>query len=313
MAQRQRQRVLLVGASSGIAQILAPALAEDFDIFGIDSREYRWSEAFPGEFLRVGYTHRKLADVFRKVSFDALLHVGRISSLSEVSRKSRLEQNVYGTARLLRLGVNHGIKKMVVLGTHLVYGAAKEMPCYLREDDPLRASEGYAELFDAIELDLETRAFIYEHRGVNTVLLRPAHIIGAHSQFALSSLLQKKYFPKLLGFDPLIQMIDERDVVRALILCLKKPLFGVFNVAGEGVLPLSKALDLVGTLPVPIPLWAIPSIARVMRLRGLRFPRHLVHYLKYPTIISDQKFREAVSWTPQYTVLETLKKLKEKV
>lgn len=310
MAHTKRKRILLVGAASGMAKVLAPKLAGEYEIFGIDSREYRGEGPFCGEFLRVGYTHRKLADIFRKFKFDGLIHVGRISSLSEISRKSRFEQNVYGTANILRLGVAHGIKKMVVLSTHLVYGAAQDMPCYLREEDPLRASEGYAELFDAIELDLETRAFIYEHRGVKTVLLRPAHIIGNASRFVLSAMLQKKYFPTLLGFDPLIQIIDERDVVRALILCLQEPIFGVFNVAGEGVLPLTRALKVVGTIPVPIAPWAISGLETVLKLGGQRFPRHLVNYLKYPTIISDQKLRKAVDWRAQFDLLETLKSIK---
>jgi UDP-glucose 4-epimerase len=310
MAHTKRKRILLVGAASGMAKVLAPELVRDYEIFGIDSREYRGAEPFCGEFLRVGYTHRKLADIFRKLKFDALVHVGRISSLSEISRKSRFEQNVYGTANILHLGVTHGIKKMVILSTHLVYGAAQDMPCYLREDDPLRASEGYAELFDAIELDLETRAFIYEHRGVKTILLRPAHIVGDVSRFVLSSMLQKKYFPTLLGYDPLIQIIHERDVVRALILCLHEPLFGVFNVAGEGVLPLSRALKIVGTIPVPLISWSIPAIEFFMNLSAQRFPRHLVNYLKYPTIISDQKFRQALNWKPQFNLVQTLEQLK---
>lgn len=309
MSQMKQKRLLLVGAAGGISEILVPSLKEEYELFGIDSRDYHGVDPFPGQFLRVGYTKRKLTEVFKATSFDALVHVGRISSMDEMSRKSRLEQNVYGTANLLRLAASHGIKKVVVLGTHLVYGAARDIPLYLRENDPLRASEGYGELFDAIELDLETRAFIFEHRNVQTVLLRPVHILGKYCQFALNTTIQKKFFPMLLGFDPLIQIIDERDVVRALLICLKESLFGVFNLAGEGVIPLSRAIELVGIPKIFIPPWAISPVSKVMRVGGQKFPQHLVNYIKYPTIISDKRFKESVHWQPQYQVIQTLEEL----
>lgn len=304
-----KKNLLLVGAADSLAGILGPLLAEEYQLFGIDSRPLPPTMKFPGRFLQVGYTTRRLDEVFRTVSFEALIHIGRISSLTETSRKERFEQNIYGTSNLLQLGLKHHIKQNIVLGTHLVYGAVPENPLYMREEDPLRASEGHAEIFDAIGVDLETRAFLWHHRQVKTTLLRPVHRIGPGCQSFFSSHLSQPYCPKLLGFDPLLQIIDERDTARAIYLALKNQIFGVFNVAGEGVISYSKAMAFAGTTPLMIPAFAAASVASLSRLMGHPVPIHLMNYLQYPVIVSDQAFRKAVGWEPKITTIESLKSL----
>jgi len=258
----------------------------------------------------MGYTKRRIADIFRTSRFDVLIHIGRIGSTSSQSRDVRFEQNVYGTRNLLKLGLAHGIKKFVILGTHLVYGALRDNPLYLREDEPLRASETCPELLDAIELDLETRAFLWQHRQVSTVLLRPVHILGPNSQHALAAMMRAPICPKLIGFDPLLQFVHENDVARAIELATRENIYGVFNVAGEGVLPYSKAIELAGSTPIPIPAIAAQAGIKWFPILGRNLPSYVLDYIKYPVIISDTAFRSAVHWAPEYSLVQCLESLK---
>ena len=57
-----------------------------------------------------------------------------------------------------------------------------------------------------------------------------------------------------MGYDPLVQALHTDDAVQAILLALDRPeATGVFNIAPEGVLPISSARLLFGSLPVPVP------------------------------------------------------------
>jgi UDP-glucose 4-epimerase len=310
MRQEPSKQLLLVGAASAMAPAVVARFAKDYIITGIDSRPLPVDFDLPCQFIQIGYTKRRIADIFRTSKFDLLIHIGRIGSTSTQTREVRFEQNVYGTRNLLHLGLTHGISKFIVLSTHLVYGAMRDNPLYLREDEPLRASETCPELFDAIELDLETRAFLWRHRSVRTVLLRPAHILGPHAQHALATLMRAPYCPKLIGFDPLLQFVHEDDIARAIELASSNDIFGVYNVAGEGVIPYSRAIELAGSTPMPIPSFAAQAGVRLVPLLGGRLPTYVIDYIKYPVVISDEAFRKTVGWSPTHTTVDCLATLK---
>lgn len=309
MASNTRQKLLLVGGASAMAPAVVALFAQNYSITAIDIRPLPSHYDLPCQFYQMGYTKRRIADIFRTSQFDVLIHIGRIGSTSSQSRDVRFEQNVYGTRNLLKLGLTHGIKKFVILGTHLVYGALRDNPLYLREDEPLRASETCPELFDAIELDLETRAFLWQHRQVRTVLLRPAHILGPNSQHALAALMRAPLCPKLIGFDPLLQFVHENDIARAIELATRESIHGVYNVAGEGVLPYSKAIQLAGSTPIPIPAIAAQAGIKWFPILGRNLPSYVLDYIKYPVIISDSAFRSAVHWSPEYSLVQCLESL----
>ena len=59
------------------------------------------------------------------------------------------------------------------------------------------------------------QGFFWKHPETETVILRPVHIVGrVHN--APSNFLRLPTIPTLLGFDPMVQVIHEEDVVRAI-------------------------------------------------------------------------------------------------
>ena len=52
-----------------------------------------------------------------------------------------------------------------------------------------------------------------------------------------------------LGFDPLVQLVHEDDVIRAFQIVIEQDHSGIFNIVGEGVLPL---LTLFAYVPVEL-------------------------------------------------------------
>jgi UDP-glucose 4-epimerase len=218
--------------------------------------------------------------------------------------------NVIGTQKLLELCRTHGVKDLVILSTYHVYGAHRLNPLVIEENAPLRASQSFPELADAVELDHAATHFMWKVREVRTTILRPTNVVGKHVRNTICSLLRSGVCPKVFGFDPLMQFIDEKDLARALILALENPTPGIYNVAGEGVVALSHAIRHAQAISLPIPPLVSSSLVRVMsELSKIPFPPYLLEYFKYPTIVSDDLFRKVFGYQPKVKTVQSLHNL----
>jgi len=303
-------KILITGASGAIARLVGGALSPKYELVGVDPRPPPGPTHFPGKFIVADYHSRKLDEVFREHKFDAVLHLGRIRESQKYSPQYRFQMNVIGTGKLLELCKASGVKHLIVLSTYHVYGAHKLNPLQLVEESPLRASQGFPELADAVELDHAATTFMWKDRDVTTTILRPVNIVGKHVRNSICSLLRSGVCPKIFGFDPLMQFMDEKDLARALILALEKPTPGIFNVAGEGVIALSHAIRHAQAMAVPVPPFVSQSFVRVLsELSGLSFPPYLMEYFKYPVIVNDDLFRSTFGYQPKVKTVQSLKNL----
>lgn len=144
------------------------------------------------------------------------------------------------------------------------------------------------------------QSFFWKHPETETVILRPVHILGSVRN-APSNWLRLPRIPSLLGFDPMIQVIHERDVVRAIEAAMRPGVRGIFNLAGPPALPLSKLIQLTGRprLPVPHPM-AEAVVGRLFRLRMTSFPAPELDHLRYVCMVDDRRAREILGFQPEF-------------
>ncbi len=300
---------LITGAAGALSRMVARELTGEHEIIGLDLRPMvRETTVFSSYYRLKRYNHRSTDEVFRRHKPRALIHLG-VRGAAASSQRQRYTQNVLGTRHLLMLAARYDVERVVVLSTFHVYGAHEHNPVNIREDAPLRASQDFPELADAVELDHTATQFLWRFRDMSTVLLRPAHIVGPSLRNRITRLLKSQYCPRLLGFDAMQQFLHEEDAARAIALALRGRSVGVYNVAGEGALPYSRAIRLAGGRPVVIPrLLLYPLFRQLSRFRVV-FPHHLLDYFRYATIIDDQAFRQDFGFESRYSLVETLASL----
>ena len=131
-----------------------------------------------------------------------------------------------GTHKILDLCVRHGVRKVVVLSSANVYGPRPDNSNFLPEETPLMAADRFSEMRDLIELDMYAQSFMWKHPELETVILRPVNIVGPTVRNAPSNYLRIERPLTVMGFDPMVQLIHEEDVCRALALALKPGLRG---------------------------------------------------------------------------------------
>ncbi len=255
------------------------------------------------QFYRANYNKRIIGDVFKRHKPDAVLHLGRVGNLKTHVNK-RFDLNVVGSAKIMELCALHDVKRLVVLSTFHIYGAHPSNHIPIFEEEPLRAGQTFPQLADAVQLDNQAVAFAYRYRKLRTAILRPTNIIGPNIRNAISEYLRQRTQAYLIGYSPMWQFIHELDMVHAVLRTLESDNIGVFNVTGAGELPLIEALRLTGATLAPVPG---PLATLVLKLGGRRsIPDYFLDFMRYPCIISDAKFREAVGFEPSIGIEESI-------
>ena len=97
------------------------------------------------------------------------------------------------------------------------------------------------------------RDFTEDNPHLVVSVLRFANVLGTDIITPVSYDLRRRLLPCIAGFDPLVQFIEEDDVVRALEYVTGHRIPGVFNVAGAGKLPWSEVASICNGYLLPLP------------------------------------------------------------
>jgi UDP-glucose 4-epimerase len=111
-----------------------------------------------------------------------------------------------------------------------------------------------------------------------------------------------------MGFDPMIQVIHERDVALALKLSLRRGVRGIFNVRGPGEVPLSHLFRLLGKRPISLPGGLLESaLDRAFRYRLTSFPSPELDHIRYVCMVDDARARRELGFRPRYGLEDTVR------
>lgn len=302
-----RDKIVITGISGRLGRLLARRLHRDSAarVVGIDRR------AFPGkprdiEHVQVDLRSKKARDVFRGGDVKAFIHLGVMHD----PRRSGAEHhswNVQGTLRLLDACTAYGVPKVVVLSSANVYGPRPDNPQFLSEDAPLMAAQDFPAIRDLIEVDMIANSYFWKSQATETVILRPVHILGGVRN-APSNYLRLPVVPTLLGFDPMLQVIHEQDVVEAIARVLEPGARGIYNIVGPGEVPLSTMIEELGRtrLPVPHPL-AHSLLGMMWRLRYTSFPVPELDHIRYVCMVDGTRAERELGFKARHTLKETIR------
>jgi UDP-glucose 4-epimerase len=300
--------VLVTGICGRLGRRVARLLHRERPVIGIDRRPFpdRPSDVVHHE---LDLRSAKVRDVFRD-GVQALVHLGVLHDPRRDAAEN-LVWNLTVAQVLLGYAEQFGVKKVILLSSANVYGPRPDNPQFLSEEAPLLGAAAFGGIRDLVELDMAVQAFIWKNAAIETVILRPAHILGTVKN-APSNYLRLSMAPTLLGFDPMVQVVHEEDVVTALGLGLKSGIRGIFNIAGPAPVALSRALELLGRPTVPVPhALARFGVDRLFRLHATSFPAPELDFIRYVCMIDDARARRELGYAPRHGLVSTLSAVDE--
>jgi len=122
-------------------------------------------------------------------------------------------------------------------------------------------------------------------------LLRFSNVVGPTITTPLTKALRLPLVPSIFGFDPRFQFTHEDDVIRSIEFVLDHDLSGIYNVAGDGLLPWSEVAKICGKRTIPMPPFATALAADPLRRLGVDLPPELLTLLRFGRGVDNRRLQ----------------------
>jgi UDP-glucose 4-epimerase len=260
------------------------------------------------EFILADVRNPLLAELLKAERVSTVCHLAFVHS----TRRSEgaFDANVMGTSKLLGACAEAGVRRVVLKSSMVVYGARPTNSAFLSEEQSLRGSRRYGFIRDITEIEEFCNGFRRREPEMVLTILRFSSIVGPSADTPMTRFLRSSWAPGLMGFDPMMQIIHENDVVAALVQAIRSGVPGAFNVAADEPLPLSRIRGLVGKLPLSI-FHPFASLGvGLLGSAGRMVERHLPiepDYLRYPWVGDLTRMHKVLGFEPNYAAGEILR------
>lgn len=304
-----KEYILISGICGNFGKELAAYLHKEHKIIGLDRREFPDK---PKDIIhfQIDIRRKKIEEIFRKYYIKLVIHLNIIHN-PKVDSKEHYEFNIVGTSNLLELCVKYKVPQFIFLSSADIYGPSPDNPLFIPENHQLYGSKNISILRDLVETDLLVQSYFWKAPSMYTTILRPCHIVGLNINNGIMQYIRSKIVPTIAGFNPMIQIIHIKDIIRAIDIIIKNRERGIFNISGQDQLPLLKFLKEIGIKHMPIiPLFEKSIVGLLFSMGLTSLHPEQVDFLKYPCMVDDSRFRERLSFTPSYKISDIIREVK---
>lgn len=301
--------VAITGLATFLGRSLADRLLAEYPglrVVGIDQRRpYRLDERV--RFHRVDLTEPtadgRLAEVLVRERVEVLLHGAfRTAPSADVELDHELE--TIGSLHVMHACAAAKVARLVVASSTMLYGPRPDNPNFLREAHPLRGHPQAHSIRNRVAVEALLAEWAARHPDTEVSVLRSCWVFGGSYEDPIVRFFALPVVPKVMGYDPLLQLLHEEDYLHAFECAVLHSHPGIYNVVGSGVLPLTTLLRLAGRriLSLPAPLlyrmaW-VPS-----KSQSGDDPSGFYDYLRYLWVADGRRGWEAFG-EPVYTTRE---------
>jgi UDP-glucose 4-epimerase len=290
------RRVLITGVGEFWGGRVAQALEADPGVdviigLGTDAPTLQLERT---EFVPADTSYSILNRIVKATRVDTVLHTFLVVDSTRVGSNELHEQNVIGTMNLLAAvgAPGSSVRHVVVKSSTLVYGSSSRGPSWYREDTPRTAPARTRVERSLLEAESYLKDFALDNPHVLVTLMRFANVVGTDIVTPITKALRLPVAPGIFGFDPLMQFVEEDDVVRSLGFVTREAIGGVFNVAGDGRLPWSEVAAICGKRVAPMPPFATGLATAPLALLGVELPSELLDLLRHGRGVDTGKLKD---------------------
>jgi len=305
------KRILITGVSNFLGLRIAKRFEDDDEVeavVGVDLRE----PPVPVdklEFVRADIRSPLIARIIDSNEIDTLIHTNITSHPSRLGGRSQMkENNVIGTLQLLAAAQRaKKLERVIMKSSTAVYGMGPKEPSLVGEDHDNRHAHLYGYGKDCAEAETYVRDFARRRKDVDVVILRTQSLIGPTVRTNMTDYLSLPVIPTALGFDPRLQLVHEEDAVEAFGRATHDAPRGIYNITGQGVVFLSKAIRMLGKVGLPLLFPAAKGASSILRRVGtVDFPSDQLQFLIYGRVVDYGRAREEFGFVPRYTTEEAI-------
>ncbi|MBI2339806.1 MAG: NAD-dependent epimerase/dehydratase family protein [Deltaproteobacteria bacterium] len=249
----------------------------------------------------------KLAEILKNERCDTLVHCA--FPITPPKNPSFAHELIsIGTLYVITACAEARVRKVILASTTDVYGAFPTNPNFLQEDvHPPKGDRQSAFLADKIDAEKQGLKFAAKYPDRVVTILRACTILGPTIQSYKTNYLRRPFVTTIMGFDPLVQFIHEDDLIRSFMRTIEKDCPGIYNIVGDGVLPLSRVIKICGKMNLRLPQMGFKTMVQLMWMADISpAPASHVNFLRYLCIADGAKAKKDLGFVPQFSTKEAL-------
>ena len=307
--------VLVTGASGLVGRQVMAALALEAErpIVALDlhdpSPEARQDSVL---YLTGDIRDPELAQVFEKHAVEVVVHLAAIVTPGNISADLEYSIDVLGTDNVLQACLNAGVRQLVYSSSGAAYGFHADNAVPLRESDPLRGNAEFAYAKHkrfAEELLAQARQ---DNPDLRQLIFRPGTILGATVASPITAMFERPVIFGVAGSEIPFVLIWDEDVAAAIVKGIREERAGIYNLAGDGAVPLREIARRLGRRYVPLPASVLKvALWLAHRLHLADRGPEQADFLRYRPVLSNEKLKSEFGFTPRYTSDECLERYRE--
>ncbi len=216
------------------------------------------------------------------------------------------EQNREMLEKVAKSCRDAGIRHLIYISSHSVYGARADNPIPLTEDSPLNPSIGFPYAQDHYRAEQTLLEFAQANPEIKLTIFRSCPALGAMTSMTSIGMLREFYFPGWVGlsdYNPPLQFVYDDDLARILCQVIKEELPGVFNVASNGVAFIRELSMALAPGRFQLPASLVYPLKRLTAGTTVAYS----HFLdRWPVIMSTARLRQATGYRFRHTAQEAV-------
>lgn len=294
-------RVLITGAAGYVGARVGALLAPQMSVLGTDLRP-RTDLGF--EVLPLDVRDRGLATMLRERRITHVVHLAAV--LEDGGDRARAyDIDVNGTRNVVASCVATRVRHLTVASSGAAYGYLPDNPALITEDAPLRATEtfGYAHHKRLVEELLA--GYRASHPALQQLVFRIGTVIGATTRNQITALFLRRRILAVQGSASPFVFVWDEDVAAAIALGVRAERSGIFNVAGDGALPIREIARRMGKPLLVLPPSLLTGALAVGRALGVsRYGPEQLGFLRWRPVLDNTRLKTEFGFTPTKTSAE---------
>jgi UDP-glucose 4-epimerase len=247
-----------------------------------------------------------LLATLERESVDTVVHAAFLSYPTHATEWAHELEDI-GTMHVFNACARVRPARIVMASSTLVYGAAATNPNFLAEDAELKGHSDSRFINDKVRAEQQAARFADENPDIAVAVLRFAPVMGPTVTNWFTRFFSRPMAPVLMGYDPLLQFVHERDAVAAFKKVLDLEVRGPFNIVGKGVLPYTTVLALMGKVPLPMPHFLARPLSKALWMTQVfDSPPSFLDFLRYLCVADGARAGRELGFTPTFGIKRTI-------
>lgn len=259
-------------------------------------------------YQRLDVRDAALGELLNRYGIDTVVHLAAVVTPGK-KRNAEFERSVdvLGTENVARCAVEAGVEQLVVTSSGAAYGYHADTPVPVMEDAPLRANASFTYADNKRQVETLLAEYRESHPELKQLVFRPGVVLGERTSNQITDLFRKRVMLAVRGFSTPWTFVWDEDVAGAILHGVEERSTGIYNLVGDGAVPLEEVAKMVGIPLCPLPVWLLREGIRVLSWLGAtQFGPEQVDFLRYRPVLSNERLKSAFGYVPRKTSRETL-------